>query len=56
MRAGNALVLHLPPRKPLGTDVGNGTEPIHGLRLILAGEEGRYLYRTAPDQSALTIR
>lgn len=56
VRAGNALVLHLPPRKPLGTDVGNGTEPIHGLRLILAGEEGRYLYRTAPDQSALTIR
>ena len=29
---------------------------IHGLRLILAGEEGRYRYRTAPDQSALTIR
>ena len=56
MRAGNALVLHLPPCKPLGTDVGNGTEPIHGLRLILAGEEGRYLYRIAPDQSALTIR
>ena len=56
VRAGSALVLHLPPRKPLGTDVGNGTEPNHGLRLILAGEEGRYLYRTAPGQPALTVR
>lgn len=56
IRADSALVLHLPPRMPLGTDVGNGTEPIHGLRLILAGEEGRYLCRTVPGQPTLTVR
>ena len=59
MRAGNALVLHLPPCKPLGTDVGNGTEPIHGLRLILqrvgldtwfdAVIDGNQITRSKPD-------
>lgn len=56
LREGRALALHLPPRQPLGTDVGNGVEPVHGLRLILAGEKGSSLFRTAPSAPALQIR
>lgn len=56
LREGQVLALHLPSRQPLGTDVGNGMEPVHGLRLILAGEQGSCLFRTAPGAPALQIR
>lgn len=56
LQAGRALALHLPPRQSLGADVGNGVEPVHGLRLILAGEKGCHLFRTAPNEPGLQIQ